>query len=773
MQERPSKRQSQGLKSLAENSADSTRPYDTHDTQQVSVAASQLCQRCENIDLGRWLPETGRAESIGFLDSFKDPRCPLCYTVQHFVKLHWGSELPSGINRHRLRVYMQGTLWCAFSDSGGHQRFYRILLAIDQLPPNSPWMRLALKYDLGLRFVFTELELDPTRLKDAASVPSLRRSLAPCIDVKLLRTWLQECRGHEKCNDHRKLQQSKMVQIFANGFRLIDVFEGKLVEKMEPCEYVALSYVWGQLEPPPLLTKKDNVYALSQPSSLHPLRESQSLADQVPRTIADTITLCRSLGQRYLWVDSICIVQDDDEEKQRLIHGMDIVYENASLTVLALSSSDAAVGLAGITPRIHNYNDEDGNGNDGRERLFHKGHGKHCLGIGRISIEEHIRSSHWNTRGWTYQEQLLSPRKLYFSSNEVFYECECHKRREGYKFEGKRRDSLFVREAAPRGDQGDVIYPMGQPLLDIKLPTSPAELDGKRFLSIVSVYTQRDLTEPGDILNAFTGIYHRLDGNAGFPFAGINALQGHPSRNFFSSLLWVTLSDDHERRSSVNGTRPSTWSWTTFAAPIDFAIVTPTSFPKSLHVKHSPAYSMVDDFRLYFQSGDNVNEIRLRNSPHYRDFSHRVYNDYTSIRPQGLLELYSETDPEDLPAPSSISPGVLEFLGPYIPKPTVASSRWFKTKSGEWLLSFEGKAIRGLEGAHNTVSVARFDPGEDILDGIVLLSRNWCYLGLCVRKRGEYFERVGIVIFTPRPDDWQTIAAERLLNLSWKRILLR
>jgi hypothetical protein len=182
-------------------------------------------------------------------------------------------------------------------------------------------------------------------------------------------------------------------------------------------------------------------------------------------------------------------------------------------------------------------------------------------------------------------------------------------------------------------------------------------------------------------------------------------------------------------------------------------------------------YSMIDKFCLYFQTGDNVNKIQISNPQRFLLPVPSILK--PSISPEKLFDLFSAKDHEALPALSSVSPGVLEFLGPYIPTPTIASSRWLKTTGGEWQLSFAGKPIQGFDSACNTVLVVKLDPGEDTTDGFVLSSWDHSYLGLCVKRRGEYFERVGLVIFTSYLDAWQTIAGEGFLDLSWKHILLR
>lgn len=67
-----------------------------------------------------------------------------------------------------------------------------------------------------------------------------------------------------------------------------------------------------------------------------------------PRTIQDTITFAKQLGQRYIWIDCLCILKDDEEFKSRIIHKMDLVYGNAFMTLIAASGSDSDSGLSGI-----------------------------------------------------------------------------------------------------------------------------------------------------------------------------------------------------------------------------------------------------------------------------------------------------------------------------------------------------------------------------------------------------------------------------------------
>ncbi|PSN62948.1 hypothetical protein BS50DRAFT_455258, partial [Corynespora cassiicola Philippines] len=89
--------------------------------------------------------------------------------------------------------------------------------------------------------------------------------------------------------------------------------------------YLALSYVWGSAKT--IQTTKTNIGALEKQNSL--IMHAGSL----PRTIRDAMTFVKRLGQRYLWVDSLCIVQDDGVEKHSQIAMMHEIYSAAYVTI--------------------------------------------------------------------------------------------------------------------------------------------------------------------------------------------------------------------------------------------------------------------------------------------------------------------------------------------------------------------------------------------------------------------------------------------------------
>ncbi|KAF4629490.1 hypothetical protein G7Y89_g8656 [Cudoniella acicularis] len=97
-------------------------------------------------------------------------------------------------------------------------------------------------------------------------------------------------------------------------------------------EYVALSYCWGG---PQLMTTKDTLQANMAGIALHTLSQ----------TIQDAIHITRKLGVRYLWVDALCIVQDDEASQLKEIDQMGKIYSNAALTISAASAAHATDGF--------------------------------------------------------------------------------------------------------------------------------------------------------------------------------------------------------------------------------------------------------------------------------------------------------------------------------------------------------------------------------------------------------------------------------------------
>lgn len=154
--------------------------------------------------------------------------------------------------------------------------------------------------------------------------------------------------------------------------------------------YVALSYVWGSS--PFLKAYKDNIEELNRPFSIK----------RLPRTIQDGICVTRDLGFKYIWIDALCIAQDDKDELANEVAQMASIYSNATLTIIAACGSSVYSGLfpSSSEPLSSTLDDE------GTKASF-----------------QLLSQNAWSSRAWTFQEGLLSRRCLHFQPEGIKWTC--------------------------------------------------------------------------------------------------------------------------------------------------------------------------------------------------------------------------------------------------------------------------------------------------------------------------------------------------------------
>ncbi|KAH8159525.1 hypothetical protein CIB48_g8719 [Xylaria polymorpha] len=155
------------------------------------------------------------------------------------------------------------------------------------------------------------------------------------IDHSLPRRWKQRCDIEHACTSLESLSRIKgKLPLW-----VIDTWQQCLVPCSHSTPYVALSYVWGGT--PTFMALKDNIKQLQNPSSL-----AERSTKMIPKTIRDAMFFVQRLGERYLWADMLCIVQDD-EQKLAEIANMGAIYAQASITIVASDGDNADDGLRG------------------------------------------------------------------------------------------------------------------------------------------------------------------------------------------------------------------------------------------------------------------------------------------------------------------------------------------------------------------------------------------------------------------------------------------
>jgi hypothetical protein len=159
------------------------------------------------------------------------------------------------------------------------------------------------------------------------------------------------------------------------------------------------------------MTYRNNLVQRQKPGAL----SVEAVIENITTTVRTAMQVVELLGERYLWVDQLCIVQDDEVSKAAEIQNMATVYAHASLTIIAASNADCGIsGIPGVSkPRhlrqvIHKFRREEISEMRWRPRT-------------PVSIS---RPSSWYQRGWTFQEQLFSCRRLVFSGDTVQWECK-------------------------------------------------------------------------------------------------------------------------------------------------------------------------------------------------------------------------------------------------------------------------------------------------------------------------------------------------------------
>jgi hypothetical protein len=176
----------------------------------------------------------------------------------------------------------------------------------------------------------------------------LGEKLDALLDFGMVSRWLEHCATFHGTHSGCLLPVGRPVASTFPGLqvlRLVDVSEGNmcLIEMAQHVpRYIALSYVWGEVAN--FRLTKANRPALMTPGALSRVWMS------LPATLRDAITLTQKLGARYLWVDSLCLLQNDTGDLDRGVAVMDHIYERAWLTVVAACGHDANAGLPGVQP---------------------------------------------------------------------------------------------------------------------------------------------------------------------------------------------------------------------------------------------------------------------------------------------------------------------------------------------------------------------------------------------------------------------------------------
>lgn len=513
----------------------------------VCLDLETLCEFCKRLPLG----EVGHIGSstkfanrrdIG--DIVNESYCPFCREVTKFIK-EWsckalGKEVPDlgdgyrqqyGVFFQLHKVASVNRMWIWFATAN-----FRPILQFQRC--SRPPLQVS----------------NDGSLCDWESVPKQAFSgrLRPLVaDTQLFHKWKEIC-----CSTHgghckslysgvppawlRLIDVEKRCVVVCN----IDVEKGCLVDSEGDITYVALSYVWGQGK----LSERGKLMPKLTKPRKGLFQEAGSLTrEKVLSTIDDAMEVTRSLGEKYIWVDCLCIMQDDEADQGEFIPQMDSIYGFASVTIVAASGDNADAGLPGIRPNSRTCEQKPFTvkGILLLQTLDPEG-SKHKP----IEHYHYLEDSVWSTRGWTFQEKMASKRALIFTEEQVYWECQA---------------ATWCEDSLWKTTQDSTVYRPCFPE-DCRRPwPSGMTSFGRLYRNLVVEYSRRTLTYESDGLNAFEGILNALRREASQHF-----LWALPTSLLHSCLTWSCDDRPIKRRETLcpvrssNGTThcpfPS-WSW--------------------------------------------------------------------------------------------------------------------------------------------------------------------------------------------------------------------
>ncbi|KAK3648345.1 hypothetical protein LTR56_007462 [Elasticomyces elasticus] len=356
----------------------------------------------------------------------------------------------------------------------------------------------------------------------------------------LYQSWVQNCSlEHQQCPANVvSTLPTRVLYVGAGSLRLMK-------SQGRKGEYATLSYCWGAARP----------YCTTKASLSNHLTYIDPY--DLPQLYRDAIEVTRGLGHTYLWIDALCIVQDDETDRQRECSRMDAVYEGSAFTINCPLASNTDYGFLA---------------NDRRTladcTIPISWEAGQPIATALVTLPDDSRVVHMireedesvlDDRAWIAQEYVLSPRTLSFGSAQVYFTCN----------EEVLYESLTC--SMNQVNHSDLYSPQRFPHLDKNmLSKGQSDVHGLWY-TFLWHYSRRSLTYGDDQLLAIAGIARRV----GTMLPGDRYVAGLWASDLVRGLAWQRgLHDQYPVRQTSRHQSPArlatpTWSWVSLDRPIE------------------------------------------------------------------------------------------------------------------------------------------------------------------------------------------------------------
>ncbi|KAF2467894.1 HET-domain-containing protein [Lindgomyces ingoldianus] len=357
----------------------------------------------------------------------------------------------------------------------------------------------------------------------------------------LLRAWLRQCDKFHSCHkgqDASKIAMPTRVLYVGNPKDLdyaSDFIRLVSVSEIAKQKYVALSHCWGDPsieEKKVYCTTRDNIIQRSKGFSL----------SELPKTFQDAVKVTRELDISYLWIDSLCIIQDGDNGKDWELESgkMETVFSHAHCVIAATAAVNSKAGFLKRDVSTEYVYVQDASG-----KQFY-------ISTDIDDFNNDVGNALLNKRAWVMQEGVLSRRTIHFSANQTYWECG-----EGIYCEN------LTRLRSPVTNRYFI--------LDPNFPDRLIRSGMRRTLDCIAFlfqdYSMRTLTVPTDRYVAISGLVVRMEGAL-----NCHSRYGIFQKYFHRNLLWQA-SNNKMKEIAYDYYVPS-WSWMACSGGIQFMDIT-------------------------------------------------------------------------------------------------------------------------------------------------------------------------------------------------------